>query len=198
MDKYHRHWFTDEIYLHASSAMASYQQLLCLLESSKTNQSREVWFVLLSFLTHTAMVSKFLDPIGSDKTKEIRGVELRNYLDVSDDSPILPRDARDNLEHIDERIDRWVQRGDVKILEMVFADRAGFDFLYEGDGAIRRVLIAEEMVFISENREGRRTETALRPVFESLSKLHAVCAEKLRADSPYGYILAQALRNYSH
>ncbi len=197
MDKYHLHWFTDEIYLHSSSAIASYQHLLHLLGDTKTSQSRDIWFVLLSFLTHAAMVSKFLDPVGSDKDKKERGEMLRGYLGVPSDSPILPRDARNNLEHIDERIDRWAQRGDTKIMEMVFDDRAGFDYIYESGGAIRRVLIAEEMIFISEDHEGRRTETALRPVFDSLSKLHSVCSEKLRTDSPYHYRLAQALKNYS-
>lgn len=197
MDKYHLHWFTDEIYLHSSSAIASYQHLQHLLGDSKTCQSRDIWFVLLSFLTHAAMVSKFLDPVGSDKDKKERGEILRGYLGVPSDSPILPRDARNNLEHIDERIDRWAQRGDTKIMEMVFDDRAGFDYIYENGGAIRRVLIAEEMIFISEDHEGHRTETALRPVFDSLSKLHSECAEKLRTDSPYHYRLAQALKNYS-
>jgi hypothetical protein len=196
MDKYHLHWFTDEIHMHASSAVASYMQLLRLLADPETRQTRNVWFVLLSFLTHAAMVSKFLDPIRPDDAKEERGKALREHLEVADRSAFLPRDARDNLEHIDERIDRWVQRGDIKVLEMVFEDRAGFDFIAERNGAIRRVLIWDEMVFISEDRNGNRIETALSPIFEALQTLHARCEHKLRTESPYSYLLAQALRNY--
>lgn len=171
--------------MHTSSAIASYQQLLHVLGDNTTRQSRDVWFVLLSFLTHAAMVSKFLDPVRPDEAKGKRRVELRAHLDVPDNSPILPRDARDNLEHIDERIDKWVQRGDTKILEMVFDNRVGFEYVLESNGAVRRVLIADEMVFITEDREGRRIETALRSVFESLQQLHSRCSEKLRTESPY-------------
>lgn len=197
MDKYHLHWFTDEIFMHTSSALASYQQLLHLLGDNKTRQSRDVWFVLLSFLTHAAMVSKFLDPIGENAARTERGRALKAHLKVPENSPILPRNARDNLEHIDERIDGWVQRGDTKVIQMVFEDRAGFNFIFERNGAVRRVLITDEMIFVSEDRNGQRIETALGPVFESLQQLHFQCSEKLRTESPYTYRLAQALRNYS-
>jgi hypothetical protein len=144
------------------------------------------------------MVSKFLDPIRPNPRKKKRGKALRAHLNVPDDSAILPRDARNNLEHIDERIDRWVRRGDTKILEMVFEDRAGFDYICEQKVAVRRVLIADEMVFISEDENGNRIETALCPVIESLEKLRAQCVHKLQTESPYNYLLAQALRDYAH
>ena len=195
MDKYHLHWFTDEIHMHASTALASYSHLLELVNDKRSRQSREVWFVLLTFLTHAAIVSKLLDPIGSGDNKS-RGKDLRAHLQVPDDSAILPRGARDNLEHIDERIDTWVRRGDIKILEIVLDNREGFEYLCEGDIAIRRVLIRDEMVFISEDRNGHRLETLLQPVFESLKALHAVCVHKLQTESPYSYLLAQALLNH--
>lgn len=176
--------------MHASSAIAGYTHLLHLISDNKTRQSRDVWFVLLSFLTHAAMVSKLLDPIHPNNTKENRGKVLRAHLGVPEDSAVLPRDARDNLEHIDERIDRWVQNGDTKIMEMVFEDRVGFEYICEGNGAIRRVLIADEMVFISEDRNGSRIETSLTLVFESLQKLHAECVHKLQTESPYNYLFA--------
>lgn len=194
MDKYHLHWFTDEIDMHASSAIASYTQLLQLLNDNKTRQSRGVWFVLLSFLTHAAMVSKLLDPINKDN--EERGRALRAHLEVVSGSAFLPRNARDNLEHIDERIDRWVQGGGTRVLEMVFEDRIGFNYIAEDEGGIRRVLIKDEMVFVSEDRNGKRIETALQPIFEELQILHVRCEYKLRTESPYNYRLAQALRNY--
>lgn len=198
MDKYHLHWFTDEIHMHSSSALASYTSLLRLLADHNTQQSRDVWFVLLSFLTHVAMISKLLDPIRPDAAKVERGRALRAHLEVVDGSALLPRDARDNLEHIDERIDNWVQRGDTKVLEMVFEDRVGFDFISERNGAIRRVLIQDEMVFISEGRYGNRIETPLNPIFDALQALHARCEHKLQTESPYSYRLAQALRNYKN
>jgi hypothetical protein len=196
MDKYHLHWFTDEIHIHASSAIASYKHMLHLLSERATFQSRDVWFALVSFLTHVAMISKFLDPIHPNETKENRGATLRAHLNVSDDSPIFPRTSRDNLEHFDERIDRWVQTGQNKILEMVFHDRAGFEYLADGNYAIRRVLIADELVFISEDRNGQPVELELRPVYEALQTLWQACVEKLKTESPYSYHLAEAVRNY--
>lgn len=182
--------------MHASSAIVSYSHFLQLLGDNMTRQSRDVWFVLLSFLTHAAMVSKFLDPIHPKEAKKERGEALRAHLGIADDSVLLTRDARDNLEHIDERIDRWVQRGDTKILEMVFENRAGFDYICEHNGAIRRVLIADEMVFVSEDRHGKRIETSLRPVFESLQVLRTRCAHKLLTESPYT-LFTQAVRDHA-
>ena len=140
MDKYHLHWYTDEIQTHAASALASYALLCDVLANHMTRQRRDVWFALVSFLTHAAMISKFLHPIKAS-AKE-RGVELRAHLGVPNDSAILPRAARDNLEHFDERIDGWVERNEERILEMVFQDREGLEFLSDQPRAIRRVLIA--------------------------------------------------------
>lgn len=193
MDKYHLHWFTDEIHIHTSSALASYMHMLHIAEKAETRQLRQVWFALLSFLTHAAMVSKLFDPIRRDNAKEQRSEALREHLQVAKGAAFLPREARDNLEHIDERIDRWVRSGDTKVIEMVFEDRPGFEYLVERGAAVRRVLILSEMVFISEDRNGNRIETALTPIFESLQTLHARCELKLRTESPYNYLLARAL-----
>lgn len=81
---------------------------------------------------------------------------------------------------------------------MVFHDRIGFDFICKVDKALSRVLIADEMVFISEDRFGKRVETNLRAVSESLEILLQSCRHKLQTESPYQYLLAQALRNYQH
>ena len=197
MDKHHLHWFTDEIHLHTALALGSYSHLEALLRQKKSRQSRAVWFTVLGFLTHAAMVSKLLDPIKSEGTAGIRGEALRAHLAVDGESPVLSRSARDNLEHIDERIDRWASQGSTTILEMVFDDRAGFDFIVKGETAIRRVLIRDEMIFVSEDRNGDRLETPLRPVFAALQALHARCEHKLATESPYNYLLAKALRGFA-
>jgi hypothetical protein len=194
MDKYHLHWYTDEIQTHAASALASYGLLCDLLANKATHQRRDIWFALVSFLTHAAMISKFLDPIKASAKK--RGVELRAHLGVPNESAILPRAARDNLEHFDERIDGWVERNEQRVLEMVFQDREGFKFLRHQSRAIRRVLIADEMVFISEDRNGAPVEMPLVPIYEGIQQLNATCLHKLATESPYNYMLAQALRNY--
>ncbi|MFL6273930.1 MAG: hypothetical protein ACJ74G_01885, partial [Blastocatellia bacterium] len=81
-----------------------------------------------SFLTHTSNVSKLLWPPGTERRKnesEIqyhkrcekdkrvaralsRAVELRQTLRLPDDDhPLKNRTLRDQLEHFDERLDRW-------------------------------------------------------------------------------------------
>ena len=196
MDKYHLHWFTDEISIHTSSASASFLQLQNLLGRQETFQSREVWFVLVAFLTHAAMISKFFDPINPDKIKVARGATLRKYLQVDDNSPIFQRFARDNLEHFDERIDRWVSTKKTIVLEMVFHDREGYDYIANRDCAIRRVLIANEMVFVSEDRKGKVVELQLTPIYTAIQSLKEVCTVKLQTESPYNYMLAEAVRNH--
>lgn len=94
MDKYHLHWFTEEIDMHASSAIASYTYLTKLLDDKSTIQSRDVWFVLLSFLTHAAMVSKLFDPINPDRVKAERSKALKTHLEVPDGSAFLPRNVK--------------------------------------------------------------------------------------------------------
>jgi hypothetical protein len=197
MDKYHLHWFTDELHTHSMSALESYVWMRTLLADNKKRQSKDVWSALQSFLIHAAVVSKVLDPIKPDDAKKERSTALRKHLGVKDDSAFLPRAARDNLEHIDERIDRWVKNGQTKILEMVLDDRAGFEYLAKDDVAVRRVLIRSDMVFVSEDRAGSRIETKLEPVFNDLKTLAAACLHKFQTESPYNYVLAQALMNYA-
>lgn len=194
MDKYHLHWYTDEIQMYAASALSSYGLLCDRLANPETRQRRDVWFALVALLTHVAMISKFLAPIKASASE--RGVELRAHLGVPNDSPILPRAARDNLEHFDERVDGWVERNETRVLEMVFKNRKGFEFLSEHPRAIRRVLIADEMVFISEDRNGTPVEIPLVPIYEAIQTLNATCLHKLETESPYSYMLAQALRSY--
>jgi hypothetical protein len=197
MDKYHLHWFTDEVHMHAASALAAFSRVCQLIESDTTRQSREVWSAIQSFLTHAAVVSKILDPIKPDATKRERSEALRGHLGVSEDSALLPRDARDNLEHIDERIDRWAKSGERGVLEMVFEDREGFDYICGRGGAIRRVLILDEMTFVSEGRNGSRVETGLAALAEALREIERVCLHKLETEAPYHYVLAQALLRHA-
>jgi len=197
MDKYHLHWFTDELHTHAVSALESFVRLRILLADKATRQSKEVWSALQSFLTHAAVVSKVLDPIRQDEATSERSSALKKHLSVKDDSAFLPRAARDNLEHIDERIDRWVQKGQTKVLEMVLDDRAGYEYLVTDDVAVRRVLILSEMVFVSEDRAGLRVETKLGPVVDDLTSLAKSCLHKLQTESPYNYLLAEALRTFA-
>lgn len=98
MDKHHLHWFTVEIETHTSAALSAYKLIEQILANKNSLQSREVWFLAQSFLTHSGMVSKMLNPICEEN--KCRGRLLKEHLGVKDDSPIFARGARDNLEHM--------------------------------------------------------------------------------------------------
>lgn len=84
-----------------------------------------VFLSLLGFLSHAAMVSKFLWPatvgvsshgrrfVGAknvDRLKQIReerGKRLRTALGITGDWAIQSRDLRDHMEHYDERLEEW-------------------------------------------------------------------------------------------
>jgi len=115
---------------------------------------------------------------------------LRVTLNVADDSDVLPRDTRDNIEHFDERIDNWVG-SDGRILEVVLANRSGYDFLRPDEKQIKRVLLQEELIFISEKRDGNKFELELRPLFEEVKRIGNEAEEWIKNSSPYHFVYPQ-------
>lgn len=70
-----------------------------------------------SFLDACAIVSKLLKPAPALRDRQLaaraqaRGKELREAIGVTDDEEFLPRDVRDAVEHIYERLDEWLASG---------------------------------------------------------------------------------------
>jgi hypothetical protein len=65
-----------------------------------------VWFSLQNLVIAAANVSKAL--WGSNKQAAARRTDLRQSLNVNDDSPLFPpRTMRDHFEHYDERLEEW-------------------------------------------------------------------------------------------
>jgi hypothetical protein len=58
-------------------------------------------------LTHAAALSRFFWPT-KGRLFEARGERLREAFDLSDASPLKPRDLRNAFEHFDERLDRFL------------------------------------------------------------------------------------------
>lgn len=177
--------------MHALGAHWAFQSLLSLLEDCETRQSHLVWFHLSAFLHHAAMISKFLKPVSNTANKDValaRGSALRDALGVGPDSDVLPRDARDNIEHFDERIDRWVQDLNSTILEIVVDDRDGFEYLRVADKNVKRLLIADELVFVSERKDGTKFELCLTPVYSELERIALMAEQWMRFNSPYKFI----------
>ena len=190
MNDYELTWYMQELGMHGFGAEIDYSNLLQALGNPDTRQTRVVWFHLTSFLSHAAMVSKYVSPINPKGFKKDRMGLLRDKLNITDASKVLPRDARDNVEHFDERIDNWVGSQST-ILEVVFENRAGYEFIQNDEKRIKRILLQEELIFISEKRDGSKFELELQPLFEEVKRIGNEAEEWIKKHSPYHFIYPQ-------
>lgn len=182
-------WYMQEISMHGLGANLAYQALLRTVEDVETRQTGLVWFHLTSFLHHAAMISKFIAPASraGDVAKE-RGVALRHALCVPADSEILPRDARDNVEHFDERMDRWICDASPVIFEIVLESREDYEYLRVADKRVKRVLVADEFVFVSERKDSTKFELQLRPLQAEIDRVSRGAGQWLGQSSPYTFV----------
>lgn len=181
-------WYMQEICMHGLGAQTEYDQLNAALNDDRTRQTRLVWFHLTSFLSHSAMISKYLSPISNNEISVARKNALRELLGVSSESEVLPRDTRDNVEHFDERIDNWVGSENQNLLEIVLPDRDGYDYMRVPEKRVRRVLILDELVFVSEKKDGSKFDLSLRPLHEEVQRIAAEAAKWITESSPYHFI----------
>lgn len=180
-------WYMQEICMHALGARTEYGRLVAALASDNTRQTRAVWFHLTSFLAHSAMISKYLSPVSKNNVSEVRKKTLKGLLSVNDDSDVLPRDTRDNVEHFDERIDKWVGRTQ-DIVEMVLLNRASHDLIRVAEKRVKRLLILDEMVFISERKGGSQFELSLVPLHKEVERIGVEAEGWILKASPYTFI----------
>lgn len=175
--------------MHAFGEDVAYCELLRTLGSHEERQTRFVWFHLTSMLHHAAMISKFLRPISKTTSKATaRGETLRRNLHVAETSVVLSRDARDNVEHFDERLDNWVDNASPAVLEIVLDDREDYDSLRVAEKRVRRLLIADQLIFVSERKDSTKFELKLQPLHEEVQRIGREAAEWIGAISPYHFI----------
>lgn len=180
-------WYMQEIAMHGSGAEIQFINFIQILDNEETRQTRLVWSYLSSFLSHAAMISKFTHPTSPSGIKKRRMEALKNILDIAHDSEVLPRTARDNLEHFDERIDNWVGT-ETNYLEIVFPDKATAIRSMHNGMRIKRVLALNELIFFSENRDGSRFALELKPLIEEVNRISNKAVEWLESSSPYMFI----------
>lgn len=185
MDNYEITWYMEELGMHGFGAFREFKALETAIANPGTINTRVVWFHLTSFLAHAAMISKYLFPIKPRGIKQTRMQVLRDQLGIDDRSAILSRDARDNVEHFDERIDNWVENGGGAILEAVIPNRRGYDYLRAGEKRIKRLLLAEEMIFISERRDGSQLELPLEPLIAEAQRIGKEANRWIGEESTY-------------
>ncbi len=87
---------------------------------------------LHAFFSSVGVIAKILDPHPKKISKFYdqslaRGEALRNALQVGLKSKILDRSVRDGLEHIDERIDEYLETNPSVIYESWIIERVGHD-----------------------------------------------------------------------
>jgi len=179
-----------EISMNGLGAELDFCNLIETLANSETRQTKFVWFYLSSFLSHTAMVSKYLDPLRPDEFKIKRMNMLRERLNVTENSYVLPRDARDNVEHFDERIDNWIG-GRGSILETVLDNRAGYEYLRAAEKQVKRILIEDGLIFISEKRNQTKFELNLEPLYEEIKRIGETADRWIEENSCYNFIYPQ-------
>lgn len=188
MDDYQLTWYMQEVSMHTYGADIDMKCIDSLLTDPEMIQSRLVWFHLSSFLSHVGMISKFVSPISKDAIAKARGSTLKAALSVSTTSEVLPRSARDNTEHFDERIDNWVSANAGNIMEIVLPDRNGYNFMRGDEKRVRRVLLKQEYIFISENRDGSKFELELRPLTQEVARIGNEATNWINSNSPYHFV----------
>jgi hypothetical protein len=181
-------WYMHEICMHRLGAHREYLQLEATLGDERTRQTRIVWFHLTSFLSNAAMISKYLSPISKSDVATARKQALRDRLGVDGASEVLPRDTRDNVEHFDERLDNWVGGNNQEILEIVLPNRAGYDHLKVDQKRVKRVLLLDEMAFISEKRDESKFQLDLVPLHMEVERIGTAAEEWIETASPYHFI----------
>lgn len=181
-------WYMHEICMHSLGAHREYLQLEATLRDDRARQTRIVWFHLTSFLSHAAMISKYLSPISKSAAAVARKQALRDRLGVDGTSDVLPRDTRDNVEHFDERLDNWVGGNNQEILEIVLPNRAGYDYLKVDQKRVKRVLLLDEMAFISEKRDESKFQLDLVPLRAEVERIGIAAEDWIKTASPYHFI----------
>lgn len=187
MNNHELTWYMQEISMHALGADIDFNHFLQAVNNEETRQTRTVWFHLTSFLSHAAMISKLVSPISPRGVKEERMNLLQTALNIESHSEVLPRSARDNVEHFDERIDNWIGSDSSILFEIVLLNRAAYDFLRVDKKRVKRVLLLEELVFISETKNASKFELNLQPLFNEVKRIGDK-AEVWLNTSPYDFI----------
>lgn len=173
--------YLQEVSTAADMGIALRNNFLRLVADEEERQNITVWLMLQAALLHYGMVSKFIFPVAqAGKTGLDRGAALRAELGIVDTSPLNNRDARNALEHFDERIDQCIERPDSGILQMIFENRAGYEYLAADRWVVRRAYIVDEDIFVTEGPRGTgRVEMPLTDIFNELEKIAAHAEHRL-------------------
>lgn len=186
IDPLKQHVLLEEVFLQGCLCLQHFDEIVGLVNDPETRQTRIVWAHAHAFLTHSAMMSKLLkSPQRRVPLAQQRSQFLSELLEVPEDSAIFDRNARNNIEHQDERLDLWIEQDGGSLIEIVFFNRAGFDFLARPNDPegrrkfIRRALILDELIFVTQGREGYEF-TPIGLIAEEVKRITELADNKLQ------------------
>jgi hypothetical protein len=111
--------FSERIFLAeiANQIGGARRALRRLRRASREGNTEAVYDDVADLLGHAAIVSKILCPPVNNKRPQItnRGEYLRGVLNVKTSDPVLNRGLRNHLEHIDERLEKWIDKDEFGI-----------------------------------------------------------------------------------
>lgn len=111
MDDFVTRVFLDEIKQQCEFAFMALSDMDSALKIYDNNR---FWYSLHSFLTTSGNISKILWPV--EKKYNIRGVKLRQLLNITQNSSLQQRNLRNHFEHFDERLETWANFSVNKII----------------------------------------------------------------------------------
>lgn len=171
MDDFIKLSLLEEVDTQCLLAMSSFEQMMDLLNDPTTKQHKEVWKYLQAFLAHSGILGCLIFKHGNPAKTKLVTDYLKGELDIHEDSPIKDRDGRNSLEHIEAFEIYAANRKDSKgIMQMVFDNRKGLEFIRPKNWYIKRGLILNEMVFIFQKQETTK-ELALLPIIDEVRRV---------------------------
>lgn len=162
----------DEVDTQCILALSSFDKMNELIRNNETKQLKEVWKYLQAYLSHSGILGSLIFNKGNPEKTKLVTDYLKDELKISDESPIRERGGRNFLEHIEVFQIYAANRKDKKgIIQMVFDNRKGFDYLKSDRHYYKRTLILEEMVFAYQNQESVN-ELELLPILKEIKRIY--------------------------
>ena len=149
MDSFYQAIFEREIYQQCNFALMSLEDFS---KNYQENNTDRFWYSIQSFLVSCANISKLLwidlrvKPLKNESKEDYEKREkqlyetkcrreaLRKTLSVYDDSPLKSRSMRNNFEHFDKEIEKWLEASKShNFLDNIIMNESGIIGANEGD-----------------------------------------------------------------
>tara|TARA_R100001460_G_scaffold18827_12_gene39717 strand:- start:590 stop:1165 length:576 start_codon:yes stop_codon:yes gene_type:complete len=174
----HLAFYSECIRFHCDAAMGSIDYLASFIEMTNETQghyemtrdiTNHVLDSLQSILIHAAALSRYFWPPqkGENNLHKYRGQELKEYFGLNDESPLKTRTLRNQLEHFDENLDKYLS--DRPIVGYIIPSYVGGTPRSDGVPThIFRAFYIDRGIF-----EVLGVEHEVQPIVDELCRIHA-------------------------